>query len=369
MVPPPLSRQQQDNRVLLVFAVFAVLGSAVPAAVVLLVEKNSGLQLIGSALSGLSSAFLVAGLLSFHYNRKKGLLPRRRVWLGSMVAAVVCAVVVVAILFVAYQYRPDVFQLPPSATENMGSVILALVFGFFVAAVFTFLVGFLLAFGGIGVMAAIGRKVTPWVLLQIASLDPSQRISSKDRVIRWLFDIPEVLDTRTLRMGPLSKSGKMRWSELKRAVCWELFFGVILAVYVSFNPFVSNGSPAALFAVFGILISGSVLIPLIILPWQVFRRLDARIKGVTKDFKLYDGIRSRLFQSYLAIGTIIILIRLSISTIDVQIYLLWFTAFVVVLLGISLVFTFVYFNYFEEELVENISSTYERNRETKTPQP
>jgi hypothetical protein len=369
MAPLPLTSKQQDNRILAVFAVFVFLGMALPAAVFLFVTKTSMLQLIGSTLSGLSTAFVFAGILSFHYHRKNAIISRRRFWRGVTAAASGCAIASTAIILIANASRPDLLNLPSSTTVNMAIVIPSLMLGFFLASMLILLYGLLLAFGGIGVMVAIGRKVTPWVLLQIIDSGSRDKMSPEDRLINWLFDIPAVLDTRTLRIGPVSREGKIRWTEIEMAVLWELFFGVILAIYLSFNPFISDRSPTALLGIFGILISGSVLIPMIILPWHVFRRLDARIEGVTKDFALYDGIRSRLFQSYLAIGTIIILIRLSISTIDAGTYLMWFTAFVVVLFGISVAFTFVYFNYFEEGLVENISSSFERKRETETPQP
>jgi hypothetical protein len=129
-------------------------------------------------------------------------------------------------------------------------------------------------------MAAIGRRVTPWVLQQIAGSDLQKGISSKNRALRWLFAIPEVPDTRTLSIDRRTRNEKIRWSEVKKAIVWELFFGIILAICVRLNPFISDKSPTALLGIFGMLISGSVLIQMIILLWYVFGRLSTRINGV-----------------------------------------------------------------------------------------
>lgn len=352
------STREQDNRVLLVFVIFAILLMAIPAAA-LISEKTSVLQLIGVTLSGLSIAFVLSGLPSIYYNRKHGLLSRRRFWRWSVIIALAGSIAVTAITLIANALRPDLLNLPPEATSNMAIIIPSLVFGFFVAALITLLSGLMLAFGGIAVMVAIARRLTPWILIQIVEADPARKPTVKDRAIRWLFNIPEVLDTRTLKISPLKTDRRLRWSDVRLAIQWELFFGAILAIYISFNPFISDRSTSALLGIFGILISGSVLIPLLILPWQVFRRLDACIEGPRRSFTLYTGVRSRLLQSYLAIGTLVILVRLAISTIDVEAYLLWFAAFLAALLWISLTFTFVYFNYFEEQLVEDISRAFE----------
>jgi hypothetical protein len=98
------------------------------------------------------------------------------------------------------------------------------------------------------------------------------------------------------------------------------------------------------------------MIPVVVLPWFVYKRLGASIKGLTKPFTLFNGIRARIFQSYLASGTIVILVRLSFSEVAVAFssYLSGFAAFTASLLGVSLICTFVYINYFENDLVEDI---------------
>ncbi len=321
------------------------------------------------SLSGLLAAFFIAGLLAHHYYKNDGLVRRRTFWIWIVVASIVSALLMTAGILVANSYDPTLLELNSEGSATIATVAPSLVFGIFVASVLICLIFLVFAFGGIGVMAAIGRRAVPWILQRISDSNPRAEKSLETRIIRWMFNVPDVLDARTLSVSTPPRSESLNWSLIRGAIMWQLFVGAILAIYVSFNPFISNRSPAALVGIFTILTSSSVLIPLIILPWYVFRGLDARIKGVIKDFTLFDGIRSRLFESFLAIGTIFILIRLAISTIDLQTYLLVFSAFMVVLLAVALAFTLVFFNYFERQLIEDISSGFSRLREGETPHP
>ena len=52
--------------------------------------------------------------------------------------------------------------------------------------------------------------------------------------------------------------------------------------------------------------SGFIIVPIVVFPWLITERIDARIEGPIKDFRLYAGIRSRLIRTFLALGTLMI---------------------------------------------------------------
>jgi hypothetical protein len=67
-----------------------------------------------------------------------------------------------------------------------------------------------------------------------------------------------------------------------------------------------------------------------------------------------------VLQSYFAIGTIVLLVRISITRIGLATFLEGLTSFLFVLLLSSILCTFVYFNYFENELADDIVTGFER---------
>ena len=309
-----------------------------------------------STLGGLTFSFLVVGIPVYVRCRKKSLTPRRRILRTITILSVTMTAVSMAATALASVYAPDVVEFEKLTMEDLlltGAFMATTLFITFIIVCYAMLVA---ALGIVGVIVAMERLVTPWILGQIVRLSWTKKPSLLGRTIRWLFVIPDVLDTRTLSLNPTEPRKRVLPSDLRAPVLWQLIFGFVLGIYISFNPFVSDRSPSALLSTFTLLATASTLLPFMILPWFLFRRLGAGIMGQTKQFALYEGIRSRVFRSYFAIGTIIILIRLSIQEIAVafEIYAAAFAAFMCAVLVSALLSTFVYLNYFENDLVEDV---------------
>jgi hypothetical protein len=350
------SRRRSDRRLLLLFAVLAVISISGSAASYPFVGGATIYDLLSIVLGGLTLSFLGVGVPAYIWNRAYSLTPRRTIlrWMG-IISLIVTMVSLFAIAL-ATIYAPDLFQLGDYSVGErflIGVIVFAILFVIFLAICMAV---FLAAFGAIGAMSALGRLIAPWTLRQIAHLSEVKRPPLVGRIIGWLFDIPSVLDTRTLSLRPAKPRARISLSDVKAPVLWQLIFGFVLGIYISFNPFISDRSPTALLGLFSLLASASILIPSVILPWFLFRRLGAGIKGQAKQFTLYNGIRARVFQSYFAVGTIIILLRLSVQEIAVALetYVMAFAAFMIAVLGSAFLCTFVYLNYFENELAEDI---------------
>ncbi len=135
-----------------------------------------------------------------------------------------------------------------------------------------------------------------------------------------------------------------------------MIFGFVVTVLITLNPFLLREN--SLENLFGIAGTISLGVPLLVLPWFIFLRLDAYIKGPVRDFKLYNGLKSRTTQTLVTFGTLILIIRLAFETIDFQ---QWFFAFVngyLTFLGSVIIIVFVYFNYFENDLARDIANKY-----------
>ena len=358
------ARLRFDRRILLLFAVLAALSIGISTSLYLLADGTTAYELLSSVLGSLTLSFMAVGIPFYVRHRKSSLTPRKRILRTIGILSVAMTAISMAATVLASIYAPDVVEF-----EKM-SIVDLLLFGAFMATtlfmtfVATCYATLMVAFGIVGVMVALERLATPWILGQLIRLNGTEKSSLLGRMVKWLFNIPDVLDTRTLSLNPTEPRKRISLSDLKAPVLWQLVFGFVLGIYISFNPFISDRSPSALLSMFTLLASASTLFPFLILPWFLYRRLGASILGQAKQFTLYDGIRTRVFRSYFAVGTIIIIVRLSIQELAVafETYVAAFAAFMGAVLVSALLSTFVYMNYFENDLAEDVV---EASRETE----
>jgi len=350
------TRREFDRKILLLFAALAVASISIPFLAALLAEGVTTHELASSALGGLTLSFLVVGFPVYLRHGRSNLALRRRIFRFAVILSATMTVIgVLAIGFVS-MYAPDIveFEKLPAVEFILMGVFMSVTM--FIAFLVMCYAGLVAVFGIVGVLAAAERLVTPWLLVRVVRSSGTTESSLSGRLVKWLFAIPDVIDTRTLTLHPTEPRKRVSLSDLKAMVLWQLIFGFVLGIYISLNPFVSDRSPEALLTMFSILATASIMFPFLILPWFLFLKLGASIAGQTKQFTLYDGIRSRVFRSYFAVGTIVILIRLSIQDIAVafETYVAAFAAFMGSVLVSSLLATYVYLAYFENDLAEDV---------------
>jgi hypothetical protein len=350
------ARRSFDRRILILFAVMLGISIGIPTSLELFAEEGTVDNLVSSILGLLILSFTAVGVPVFVRYRRSSLTPRKRILRWIVILSIVMTAVSMVATALGTVYAPDVVEfeiLSAGELLLMGAFMAATLF---ITFVITCYVALMAIFGTIGILSALERLMTPWVLTQVVLLSGVKKPSLQNRTIRWLFDIPDVLDTKTLSLNPTEPRTRVLMSDLRAPVLWQLIFGFVLGIYISFNPFISDRSPEALLGIFSLLASASTLFPFLILPWFLFRRIGVGIEGQTKQFTLYNGVRSRVFRSYFAVGTIIILIRLSIQEIAVafETYVIAFSAFMAAVLASALLSTFVYLNYFENCLADDV---------------
>ncbi|MFW6064546.1 MAG: hypothetical protein ACOC8Y_03110, partial [Candidatus Natronoplasma sp.] len=84
------------------------------------------------------------------------------------------------------------------------------------------------------------------------------------------------------------------------------------------------------------------------------------IEAPAKNFRLYEGLKRRVLSLLVALGTIITFVRLSFERINLQVFLMSFLVYLVSILILTVLFTFVYFNHYWRDLIRDIYSEYER---------
>jgi len=247
-------------------------------------------------------------------------------------------------------------------------MIIGTVIGLTLAILLVLIIFMIIGFGMMGVMTVVGKVFVPRVLVRVskvtANTSDTMKASNwwtylKYSALGWRFDIPHTLDTTSLRIDRVRPKKSYPWDVFKKAMMWQIFVCLLLIVYITLNPFFLKSSDDYQ-GLLSIASSLSIFIPLFVLPWFIYLRLNARIKGQAKDFLLYEGNGKRALQTLVALGTVVFFIRLAVRVISVVDLLTAIANFFFFFFVATLVFTFVYFNYFEDSLVKDISRIYRK---------
>lgn len=213
-------------------------------------------------------------------------------------------------------------------------------------------------FGIIWFAGLVIRRFMPGVLKGVRLATYTKKDNAQTRLMLWLMDIPDMLDLSKLKVEAEKPKANFPWDRFYHAVFWEIFLGTIMAIYVSLNPILLESLDIV--QAFSVLSSLSMVIPIIIIPWFALLALTARIPGVTKEFELFRGIRSRFLQTFVALGTILVFIRLALEEHDVGVVISSFASYYILLGLFSVYFAFVYFNFFENDLARETERRYQR---------
>jgi hypothetical protein len=224
-----------------------------------------------------------------------------------------------------------------------------------------------MGFGMIGVLVAIERAVVPEILLHISRITSNTTKTMRKKAptqhfgysaYRWLLVIPDVLDTKNLRIRKVKPIKRFPWPIFWKAMMWQLLLGTIVLIYISLNPLLLEDISYQI--LFDVATNVSTFIPLVIIPWFVFLRLDAKLKGPTRDFKIYSGIVYRMYRTFITLGTIIIIIRLAFKHVSILEIVITFPIYYLTFFFATFIFTFIYFNYFETDLAKDVAYRYSK---------
>jgi len=262
---------------------------------------------------------------------------------------------------------------PAAGSESPFSspaAVAAATIGMFIALFFVLAVYLMAGVGIVWLMTALERRLAPAALLRIRRLSEAttERSRKTDIVrwakytaLRWLFNIPDVLDTGRLVVRSPESSKVFPRRAFAGALGWSVLFATVIAIDVSFNPFLRESFTVQ--QLLSIVTPASIFIPWIVLPWFIFRRLGAEIPGERRPFRLYDGLRSRVYGLLVAVGTLVLFVRLALRDIPLDTVLSSFVNYYLTFLLLGALFMFVYFNYFEDGLAADVAGAYGRLRE------
>ena len=361
-----ISLEKPDRRILFFF--FSCLVVIITSIIVtgILSLHADLVSFVFSVLAGLVVTLSITGMLAFVYYHKKAIISTRKILSSFIIFAFIfsAAANVVVYIFAQTGYFGSstvfLFDLNAISVYN----IMWQFFVLFLLALFVEIYLIFEAFGLMWMLAVVEKSTVADTLGDITKIssNTSNFMSKKDKtnsgrylMLQWLFNIPDVLDTKLLTINFEPKQS-FPWEALKTAFLWVSILGFLIAiVIVNYITSFAQMSIENMLVISGLI---TTMTPILVLSWFIFFRLDARIKGSINDFKLYNGLKSRTTSYTITLGTIILLIRLAIVKTDLH-QLFWlFASYYPLFLVSAIIITFVYFNYFENDLASNIVNRY-----------
>ena len=307
----------------------------------------------------LNFTMITIGIISWVARGEYGIIPTDKIFKWSVVGALVVGAIA-AVYCYFFFIEPISIGIPGFSIELNPYMDLTSALILFAGISFGVWGGALgytsIGFGVIWITVLITRSLMPSILNLIAR-SKGKKDPSSARIAAWLMDIPDVLEMTELKVEEPVEMRNFPKQMFIRAVGWELFIGTILAIYVSLNPVVLES--LSLVDAVNILSTLSIIIPLVVIPWFALTSVNARIPGVRKDFILFNGVRSRILQTFLALGTIALFIRLALREYEASMLLNSFVGYYVTLSLLAILFTYIFFNYFDSELAKNIKERYD----------
>jgi hypothetical protein len=360
-----------DKRILIFFSIWFIFAIFISIIVAFTVGISGFMEVVSVFIVFTIGAFTITGFLAYYYYRKIYIISTKRALKWFLKFALVFGFAFAIIMQILLTQTTILDEEPVQGPGGqMMCMFLALIFAGFIAVFVLFIGFFFFGFGLFGVLAIFIRRKTPDFLVEISKITSNITDSAKKKDkkkyrgykwLAWVFNIPDVLDSETLTIREVNYRRTFPWKALKIALFWQFFFGIVIVIYISFSPFLWDF--ADMRDLFSNSSVGAAFIPIIIIPWFIYRRLNAKIKGPVKDFHVFEGLSSRMFQTIVAFGTIVLLIRTALKNPAIQQVMYSFVIYFIFFFAGIFIMTFVYFNYFEDDLAQDVFHRYNKLKE------
>ncbi len=142
-------------------------------------------------------------------------------------------------------------------------------------------------FGVVAVIVTLQRRMFYRTLARIEGISLREELDPKDKILMFIFNIPDDLNTADLVMEHNMSRDHVPLDETLRTMGLGFFLGIALWIFISLNPSLVQAYPLEYILLLMFLIT--LYIPFMVLPWSIFRSLDVRIKGPYQDMRLYKG--------------------------------------------------------------------------------
>ncbi|MCL2032983.1 MAG: oxidoreductase [Methanomassiliicoccaceae archaeon] len=216
------------------------------------------------------------------------------------------------------------------------------------------------AAGVVAVVDAVQRSIFYKVLRRIEYINVKSKLTAKDKMTAFLFNVPEDMDTRNITMDYELSRTKMPWKEVLNSISLGLMVGMFIWIYISMNPaFMDLSSETSVPLLMFTLI---LYIPVLVMPWSIFRSLNVRIETNYRDFKVYGGIKATLQRMAVPVIAALFFVLVAINTSDIYTVAYYIALSAAMIVATLTLVSVLYYWVFEAVTINDIISKWKMFR-------
>lgn len=245
--------------------------------------------------------------------------------------------------------------------KNFASLIIAIILaaaGYFLTHSWMYVVAVVYVFiGALGVACivdAIQRMIFYSVVSHIRYVNVKDKLSIKDRAIAFLFNVPPDLDTRNITIEPRKLGNKFPWKDLGGTIMLSLTIGMFFWIYLSLNPtFMRTGnfSSEVPTFIFGVML----YVPVLVLPFSVFKSLDVKICTNYRDFRLFSGALATIQRMAIPVFAALLYVLMAMNEQDPMQVLMFIAFSIVIIFFVVIITSLIYYYGMEATTSSDIS--------------
>lgn len=214
--------------------------------------------------------------------------------------------------------------------------------------------------GGVAVMTEVFQRLIFFRILNIIEfVNLKEKLSLSDRAVTFMFNIPCDLDTRNLDLDLDVKRDSIPWGSMFHTMFLALMVCTFLWMYMVLNPSFITGQSGMSIYTFTIVL----YIALLVLPWNLFRSMNVRIKTDYRDFSVYSGLYETIKRMFLPILAVLILAAVSLTSGTFSI--MYITISLVMIFVIVALTSVVYYTGNESDVVGDVKEKWAEFHPTK----
>ncbi len=213
-------------------------------------------------------------------------------------------------------------------------------------------------FTSIGVTCVISAYLRKYIPTVMATMQRHAGEHRRGRAEKF-FMIPTIIDVEKVVLDPPKVPHLFNFRGSLSISLYVFIMGLMISSYLFVNPyFLDVMSWKTMLAVTIML---SMFIPALILPWQIFRGIGAKVESsAPRDYYLWEGAKHRLLSAFAALGAFMMMFFLSVYMgNDVARIVFNYVTFLIPLLVTAVMYGLLYTNNFEKEDREEICARYE----------
>ncbi len=214
--------------------------------------------------------------------------------------------------------------------------------------------------GGTGVVAiaeAIQRATFYSIVHSIEYMNVKNKMSFFDKMVSFIFNVPEDLDTRNITMNYNLQRTSIPWKEMMQTIGVALMLGMTIWIYISMNPaFMEPGTLDGISQISIFMFSLVLIIPLLVLPFTIFKSLDVRVQTNYRAFHVHGGAMETIKRMALPIGATLIYVLLAINQADIMRVVAYIGASALAIVFVVGYTCLLYYSTNERPLVKDIAA-------------